>query len=78
MNAAALEAFLARLYTDAALLAEFMRNPESIARGAGLDEQGVRAMLSIDREGLAMAAGSYAKKRAGHSAKRARPWPWQG
>lgn len=78
MNAAALEAFLARLYTDTALLAEFMRNPESTARGAGLDEQGVSAMLAIDREGLAMAATSYARKRAGHAAKRTRVWRWRG
>ena len=77
MNAAALEAFLARLYTDEALLAEFMRDPESIARGAGLDEEGIRAMLAIDRDGLEMAAGSYARKRAGHVAKRARTWRWR-
>jgi len=77
VNAAALEAFLARLYTEAALLSEFMRDPESIARGAGLDEQGIRAMLAIDREGLAMAAGSYAEKRAGHVAKRTRTWRWR-
>ena len=70
MNAGALEAVLASLYSDAALLAEFMQDPESVARNAGLDEQGVAALLSIDREGLAMAAHSYARKRDSHATKR--------
>lgn len=78
MNAAALEAFLARLYTDDALRRAFLRSPERVARDSGLDEAGVRAVAAIDREGLAMAASSYEKKRASHVAKRARrgPWPW--
>jgi hypothetical protein len=64
MNAPALEAFLARLYSDAGLLSDFMRRPAEVARAAGLDSPEVDALLAIDREGLSMAAASYAGKRA--------------
>lgn len=76
MNAGALEVFLARLYSDAALLSAFMQAPEAVARQAGLDEPGVAALLAIDREGLSMAAHSYARKRDSHATKRGRSWPW--
>jgi len=74
MNAGALELVLARLYSDAALLAAFMQDPQKVARGAGLDEQGVAALLAIDREGLAMAAHSYSRKRDSHATKRSPRW----
>ena len=74
MNAPALEGFLARLYTDAGLLAAFLRSPEDVARAAGLDEGSVQAISAIDREALAMAAASYAEKRALYSKKKRAPW----
>jgi hypothetical protein len=51
MSAAALETFLARLYTDRMLRSAFLAAPENDARGAGLDEDAVRSLVSIDREG---------------------------
>jgi hypothetical protein len=67
MSAAALETFLARLYTDAGLRAQFLAAPGAVARRAGLDEAQVRAMEAIDRVGLELAADSYARKRDAHS-----------
>lgn len=67
MNAAALQTFLARLYTDEALRRDFLAQPESVARAAGLDEPTARQLLNIDREGLQLAADSYARKRAAHA-----------
>jgi len=59
----AFEAFLARLYTDEALLAAFLNEPEKTARAAGLDSVAVRSLGQIDRDGLAMAARSFRAKR---------------
>jgi len=70
MNAAAMEAFLARLYTDGALRGRFLAAPADVARGAGLDEDAVRALALIDRQGLQLAADSYALKRTAHEGKR--------
>jgi hypothetical protein len=64
MSRPAFEAFLARLYTDAALRAAFLADPAGIARGAGLSESEVAALGTIDRQGLALAADSFAYKRA--------------
>jgi len=70
VNAAALEVFLARLYTDEPLRAAFLAEPAGVARRAGLDEDAVQALARIDRDGLRLAADSYAAKRAAHSGKR--------
>ena len=71
MNAAALEAFLARLYTDDALRAAFLAAPEGVVQAAGLDAPTQAAALAIDRDGLVLAAHSYASKRAAHAGQRA-------
>ena len=63
MSSPAFEAFLARLYTDEALLAAFLREPGETARGAGLDAASVAALCAIDRDGLTMAARSFRAKR---------------
>ena len=73
MNVAALEMFLARLYTDDGLRREFLARPEQAARQAGLDEEAVRSLASMDRAGLGLAAASYAAKRAGHGNRRRPP-----
>ena len=70
MNAAAMEAFLARLYTDDALRGAFLATPAAVARRAGLDEETVHALVLIDRDGLRLAADSYASKRAAHARER--------
>ena len=69
MSGIALEAFLARLYSDAGLRSEFMRRPKEVAGAAGLEAAEVSALLAIDLEGLAMAAASYAAKRASRDEK---------
>ena len=67
MSAVALEAFLARLYTDADLRARFLAAPRDEALAAGLCESDAHALVAIDRAGLEMAAASFAHKRAGRS-----------
>ena len=69
MNAAALEAFLARLYTDDALRNAFLAEPGPVLQAAGLDEATQAALRAIDRDGLVLAARSYASKRAAHTGK---------
>jgi hypothetical protein len=64
MSSPALEAFLARLYTDEAALAAFLADPASSARAAGLAAGEIVALASIDRAGLVMAARSIGAKRA--------------
>lgn len=72
MSAAALEAFLARLYTDDGLRAAFLDEPDRVVHQAGLDGAARAAALAIDREGLVLAARSFASKRAAHAGKRPR------
>jgi hypothetical protein len=62
--AAGLEAFLARLYTDADARAAFAADPRAEALRAGLDPADVDALASIDTLGLELAADSFARKRA--------------
>ena len=58
MSSPRLEAFLARLYTDEASLAAFIRAPADTARDAGLDDADVSAMVAADHIGLVMAAAA--------------------
>lgn len=74
MNQVALEAFLARLYVDAALRAAFLADPRATALGAGLSEQVARGLCEMDFDGLELAAASYAKKRS--RAERAADSSW--
>ena len=73
MSSPRLEGFLARLYTDQALLEAFLREPETVALGAGLTDSDAVALSTIDRDGLVMAARSFRIKR---QAARPRRWPW--
>ena len=61
---AAFEAFLARLYTDAAARERFLADPrgESARAGLGLREQ--EALAGVDRVGLELASASFAAKRS--------------
>ncbi|MGK5047785.1 hypothetical protein ACQ4WP_18095 [Janthinobacterium sp. GB4P2] len=67
MSSAALETYLARLYTDDALRHAFLREPRAQALLHGLSQQEADAMAAIDRIGLQMAAASYRAKRAGRA-----------
>ena len=69
MNAIAIEAFLARLYTDDHLRARFLEAPRAVALQAGLDAEDALALESIDRVGLECAADSFALKRTAHARK---------
>ena len=70
MSSPRLEAFLARLYTDEASLAAFIRAPADTARDAGLDDADVSAMVAADHIGLVMAAAGYRAKRARRKGRR--------
>jgi hypothetical protein len=62
-RAAALEAFLARIYTDARFRSAFLAEPRTIALAAGLDAEQVAALAEIDRVGLELMADSLEHKR---------------
>lgn len=64
MSAREVEILLARLYSDPGYRARFLADPRATACAAGLDEAEVRELERIDREGLELAAASYARKRA--------------
>jgi hypothetical protein len=63
MTTPAFEAFLARIYVDEHLRAQFLADPRGVAQQAGLSEPECEALVSIDRTGLELAATSLAKKR---------------
>jgi hypothetical protein len=63
MSSPALEKFLATIYVDAEARARFLAAPREEAARAGLSEDQCRALESIDRVGLEMAARSFARKR---------------
>lgn len=64
MSAAAFEAFLARLYVDAAARARFRANPRAEAQSAGLSPEECSSLEQMDWPGLELAARSFARKRA--------------
>ncbi len=74
MSAPGVEAFLACLYSDATLRESFLHDAKTATETAMADlpltETEQAALLQIDREGLQMAAVSYANKRAHHTGKR--------
>ncbi|HEU5056339.1 MAG TPA: hypothetical protein VFU21_07430 [Kofleriaceae bacterium] len=58
-----LEAFLARLYTDAEARAAFVADPLGAARAAGVAPADAARLAAIDRADLELAAASVASKR---------------
>jgi hypothetical protein len=73
MNLARIEAFLARLYSDAEAQARFLADPQATALAAGLSDAEATALADIDRTGFELACRSYAAKRAG-TARPKRHW----
>jgi hypothetical protein len=69
VSAAAVETLLARLYSDADCLRDFVEDPLRVSRAAGLDEREAAGMAAMDRTGLEMAAESYSRKRPGNPRK---------
>ena len=66
MSSVALEAYLARLYTDPVERKKFLSDPFKAALDVGLSQDDANALSSIDKVGLRMAAASYAHKREQH------------
>jgi hypothetical protein len=64
VSSPALEAFLARLYTDEAALAAFLAAPEEVALAAGLDAATATELTAVDRSDLIAAAHSFRATRA--------------
>lgn len=66
-----LETLLARIYTDDVACAAFLSDPREFARSHGLPSREARALASIDRLGLGMAARSFARKREANQVRSA-------
>lgn len=64
---AAVETFLARLYTDAALREAFIANPKALAQREGFSGSELDALAATDLPGLRLAAESYERKRRGRT-----------
>jgi hypothetical protein len=77
MSAAALEVVMARLYTDVVFRERFLADGAHALVGTGLDPVEIAALERIDRDGLSLAAASFARKRALHSPNQRRPGPWR-
>jgi hypothetical protein len=58
-----LEAFLARIYTDAALRRSFLEHPRDVALACGVSEGEAESLASVDRDGVELAAASFERKR---------------
>jgi len=69
MSARALEAFLARLYTDPAARRDFLDDPRGAAARSALEPGEIDAVAAIDRVGLELAARSFELKRAAHASR---------
>lgn len=76
MSSPALETYLARLYTDDALRAAFLLDPQAQALLNDLSPEEAEAMAAMDRIGLQMAAASYRAKRTAHGTRAAPAQRW--
>lgn len=66
-----IEIFMAKLYTDHALLSQFLNDKKTVARDHGFTELECLHLDNIDEVGLIMAANSFTKKR--HCSKKHEP-----
>jgi len=76
-SAQACEELLARLFTDAAFRARFIRDPQAVGRESGLDDAALATLKSSDLVGLELAARSYSHKRETYAGRRRRWWPFK-
>ena len=70
------EAVLARLYVEPEFRARFLAAPEATLAASGLTPEECRALAGLDRVGLALAADSFAIKRAEKAQRPARRGGW--
>jgi hypothetical protein len=81
---ASLETYLVKLYLDRDARRAFLADPRAAATAAGLSEPDVAALERVDREGLEMAARSFAHRREAQPPRgpwarlRARWRAWRG
>jgi hypothetical protein len=64
----ALESFLARLYTDPSLRAEFLRDRRGTAEAAGLSATAVGGLVNLNEFALALTSQVFDRKRARRTA----------
>jgi hypothetical protein len=64
MSTPEFEAFLARLYTDTDFRTRFFADRRGVASAVGLTEPQIESLITIDAEGLTLAAKGFEKKRA--------------
>lgn len=76
MSTAALETTLAKLYTDEAFRTRFLQDPAAALAPLELTALEQAALVNIDRDGLTLAAASYARKRALGARTRSRQHAW--
>lgn len=69
------EAFLALLYTDTDVRRRFLQDPRGEAVRSGMTAAECDALERIDRDGLELAARSFAHKRA--RKKQRSVWRWR-
>jgi hypothetical protein len=67
MSGSKFEAFLARIYVDAATRERFLADPRGEATRAGLQSNEVEELVNIDRDGLELFAQSLTHKKAQRS-----------
>ena len=69
-----LERFLATVYVNEAARRRFLADPVAEATRAGLNGADAARLAAVDREGIELAAASFARKRSGK--RRSSCW-WQ-
>lgn len=70
MNTAEIELFLAKLYTDEALLKRFVMNPAAELATYDLSSESIASLLELDLQDVQLAAHSYAHKRSQYQGRR--------
>ena len=64
MSTPLFEAFLAKLYTDAAFRTRFLSDRRGTAAAVGLTKEQIEAVVQVDAEELDLASHGFEKKRA--------------
>ena len=64
-----LERFLARVYVDDEARRRFLADPVEEAMRAGVAPADAARLATVDREGIELAASSFARKRAKRAAR---------
>ena len=71
MSAREVETVLAKLYTEDAFLASFLKDAPAALAGFDLTHEEIASFMFIDRDGLILASRSFTRKREKLAAARA-------